>query len=71
MVRPVMADAEIKRAQVIPGDYPVYTTKAATDLSYLAQAQQLFGMLDRIYLSSRRTMRTLAVKQLALNVEWF
>ena len=44
LVKGAYWDAEIKRAQVLglPG-YPVYTRKAATDVSYIAAARKLFG----------------------------
>ena len=74
LVKGAYWDAEIKRAQVMGlADYPVYTTKAATDLSYLACAQQLFGMLDRIYpqFATHNAHTAAAVKQLAPNVECF
>jgi RHH-type proline utilization regulon transcriptional repressor/proline dehydrogenase/delta 1-pyrroline-5-carboxylate dehydrogenase len=43
LVKGAYWDAEIKRAQVmgLPG-YPVYTRKAATDVSYMAAARKLF-----------------------------
>ncbi len=50
LVKGAYWDAEIKRAQVegLPG-FPVFTRKAATDVSYIACAAQLLGMTDRIY----------------------
>jgi RHH-type transcriptional regulator, proline utilization regulon repressor / proline dehydrogenase / delta 1-pyrroline-5-carboxylate dehydrogenase len=43
-------DAEIKRAQERGLDsFPVYTSKVATDASYLVCAQRLFGARDVIY----------------------
>jgi RHH-type transcriptional regulator, proline utilization regulon repressor / proline dehydrogenase / delta 1-pyrroline-5-carboxylate dehydrogenase len=44
LVKGAYWDAEIKRAQVLglPG-YPVFTRKAATDVSYIAAARKLFG----------------------------
>ncbi|WP_375598070.1 bifunctional proline dehydrogenase/L-glutamate gamma-semialdehyde dehydrogenase PutA [Devosia sp. Naph2] len=44
LVKGAYWDAEIKRAQVLglPG-YPVYTRKAATDVSYIAAARKLFA----------------------------
>src|SRR6056297_1411469 len=43
-------DTEIKLAQVegVEG-FPVFTSKAATDISYIANARKLLGMTDRIY----------------------
>ncbi|MBS0361812.1 MAG: bifunctional proline dehydrogenase/L-glutamate gamma-semialdehyde dehydrogenase PutA, partial [Proteobacteria bacterium] len=50
LVKGAYWDSEIKRAQVagLPG-YPVYTTKAATDLSYLACARVLLGAAPALY----------------------
>ncbi|KRA52971.1 bifunctional proline dehydrogenase/L-glutamate gamma-semialdehyde dehydrogenase PutA [Devosia sp. Root635] len=44
LVKGAYWDAEIKRAQVLglPG-YPVFTRKAATDISYIAAARKLFA----------------------------
>ncbi len=43
-------DSEIKRAQQLGlQDYPVFTRKSATDLSYLVCAQQLFATGDCFY----------------------
>lgn len=74
LVKGAYWDAEIKRAQVMGlSGYPVYTTKAATDLSYLACAQQLFGMLDRIYpqFATHNAYTAAAIKHLAPNAESF
>ncbi|TNE41929.1 MAG: bifunctional proline dehydrogenase/L-glutamate gamma-semialdehyde dehydrogenase, partial [Alphaproteobacteria bacterium] len=50
LVKGAYWDTEIKLAQVMgyPA-YPVYTRKAATDVSYLACARKLLSMTDRIY----------------------
>ena len=50
LVKGAYWDSEIKRAQVagLPG-YPVFTTKAATDLSYLACARALLGAAPHLY----------------------
>jgi RHH-type proline utilization regulon transcriptional repressor/proline dehydrogenase/delta 1-pyrroline-5-carboxylate dehydrogenase len=50
LVKGAYWDTEIKRAQVagLPG-YPVYTTKAATDLSYLACAGKLIAAAPQLY----------------------
>lgn len=49
LVKGAYWDAEIKRAQVLglPG-YPVFTRKAATDVSYIAAARRLFAA-GRLY----------------------
>lgn len=50
LVKGAYWDSEIKRAQVLGSrQYPVLTDKAATDLSYLYCAQQLFQCSDRLY----------------------
>lgn len=50
LVKGAYWDAEIKRAQVMGLDgFPVFTRKAATDVSYIANAGKLLGMTDRIY----------------------
>ena len=74
LVKGAYWDAEINRAQVMGlSDYPLYTTKAATDLSNLACAQKLFGMLDRIYpqFATHNAHTAAAVKHLAPNVDCF
>ncbi len=50
LVKGAYWDTEIKRAQVegLPG-FPVFTSKANTDVSYIANARKLLGMTDRIY----------------------
>ncbi|MBO9451482.1 bifunctional proline dehydrogenase/L-glutamate gamma-semialdehyde dehydrogenase PutA [Tropicibacter sp. R16_0] len=50
LVKGAYWDTEIKRAQVEGVDgFPVFTNKAATDISYIANARKLLGMTDRIY----------------------
>ncbi|HBS49846.1 MAG TPA: bifunctional proline dehydrogenase/L-glutamate gamma-semialdehyde dehydrogenase, partial [Rhodobacteraceae bacterium] len=50
LVKGAYWDTEIKRAQVEGVDgFPVFTRKAATDVSYIANACKLLGMTDRIY----------------------
>lgn len=50
LVKGAYWDSEIKRAQMdgVP-DFPVFTTKSATDISYICCAAQLLQMTDRIY----------------------
>ncbi len=44
LVKGAYWDAEIKRSQVLGlPDYPVFTRKASTDISYIAAARKLFG----------------------------
>ncbi|MEM6375761.1 MAG: bifunctional proline dehydrogenase/L-glutamate gamma-semialdehyde dehydrogenase PutA, partial [Pseudomonadota bacterium] len=50
LVKGAYWDSEIKRAQVEGLDgFPVFTHKAATDISYIANARKLLAMSDRIY----------------------
>jgi RHH-type proline utilization regulon transcriptional repressor/proline dehydrogenase/delta 1-pyrroline-5-carboxylate dehydrogenase len=50
LVKGAYWDSEIKRAQVAGRpDYPVYTTKAATDLSYLVCAKAMIAAAPHIY----------------------
>ena len=50
LVKGAYWDTEIKRAQVEGVDgFPVFTSKAATDISYIANARKLLSMTDRIY----------------------
>ncbi len=50
LVKGAYWDAEIKRAQVLGLDgFPVFTRKAATDVSYIANARRLLEHTDRIY----------------------
>uniref|UniRef100_UPI003593F638 bifunctional proline dehydrogenase/L-glutamate gamma-semialdehyde dehydrogenase PutA n=1 Tax=Blastomonas sp. TaxID=1909299 RepID=UPI003593F638 len=50
LVKGAYWDSEIKHAQVdgVP-DFPVFTSKAATDVSYICCAAQLLRLTDRIY----------------------
>ncbi|WP_094020864.1 bifunctional proline dehydrogenase/L-glutamate gamma-semialdehyde dehydrogenase PutA [Maliponia aquimaris] len=50
LVKGAYWDSEVKKAQVagLPG-FPVFTSKQATDISYIANARKLLGMTDRIY----------------------
>ncbi|MGY6635196.1 MAG: bifunctional proline dehydrogenase/L-glutamate gamma-semialdehyde dehydrogenase PutA [Alkalilacustris sp.] len=50
LVKGAYWDTEIKRAQVLGTDgFPVFTAKAATDVSYIANARKLLGLRDRLY----------------------
>jgi len=50
LVKGAYWDTEIKRAQVAGvAGFPVFTSKAATDISYIANARKLLVMTDRIY----------------------
>ncbi|MFT4013214.1 MAG: bifunctional proline dehydrogenase/L-glutamate gamma-semialdehyde dehydrogenase PutA [Paracoccus sp. (in: a-proteobacteria)] len=50
LVKGAYWDSEIKRAQVegLPG-FALFTSKVATDVSYIANARKLIGYADRIY----------------------
>ncbi len=50
LVKGAYWDTEIKRAQVLGLDgFPVLTRKAATDVSYIANARRLLAASDRLY----------------------
>ncbi|MGY8985266.1 MAG: bifunctional proline dehydrogenase/L-glutamate gamma-semialdehyde dehydrogenase PutA, partial [Sphingomonadales bacterium] len=50
LVKGAYWDAEIKRCQVLGlKDFSVFTQKSYSDISYIACAHKLFGMIDRIY----------------------
>ncbi len=50
LVKGAYWDTEVKQAQVEGIDgFPVFTSKALTDVSYIANARKLLGMTDRIY----------------------
>ena len=49
LVKGAYWDSEIKRAQLDGLDYPVYTRKAYTDVSYLACARQLLAAPDAVF----------------------
>jgi RHH-type proline utilization regulon transcriptional repressor/proline dehydrogenase/delta 1-pyrroline-5-carboxylate dehydrogenase len=50
LVKGAYWDSEIKRAQVLGlNGFPVFTRKAATDISYISNARRLLSKTDRIY----------------------
>ena len=50
LVKGAYWDTEIKRAQVEGfADFPLFTSKVGTDVSYIANARKLIGYADRIY----------------------
>ncbi|MEM9762415.1 MAG: bifunctional proline dehydrogenase/L-glutamate gamma-semialdehyde dehydrogenase PutA [Pseudomonadota bacterium] len=50
LVKGAYWDTEIKHAQVQGlADFPVFTRKAASDISYVAMARKLLQMTDRVY----------------------
>jgi RHH-type proline utilization regulon transcriptional repressor/proline dehydrogenase/delta 1-pyrroline-5-carboxylate dehydrogenase len=68
LVKGAYWDSEIKRAQVAGRpDYPVYTTKSATDLSYLVCAEALIEASPHLYgqFATHNAHTLAAVKALA------
>ncbi|MFZ5705681.1 MAG: bifunctional proline dehydrogenase/L-glutamate gamma-semialdehyde dehydrogenase PutA [Pseudomonadota bacterium] len=68
LVKGAYWDSEIKRAQVAGRpDYPVFTTKAATDLSYLVCAQALIDASPALYpqFASHNAHTLAAVRRMA------
>ena len=50
LVKGAYWDTEIKRAQQVGlSDFPVFTNKAATDISFIACARKLLTLSDRVY----------------------
>ena len=50
LVKGAYWDSEIKRAQILGLDgFPVFTRKAATDVSFIANARKLLGKRHRVY----------------------
>ncbi len=72
LVKGAYWDAEIKNAQVqgLEG-YPVFTRKEATDISYLANAQKLLAMTDRIYpqFATHNAHTVVAIEAMARQLE--
>jgi RHH-type proline utilization regulon transcriptional repressor/proline dehydrogenase/delta 1-pyrroline-5-carboxylate dehydrogenase len=70
LVKGAYWDGEIKRAQIqgLP-DYPVFTTKHATDLSYLVCARDLLHAADRLYpqFATHNAHTAVAVRRMALS----
>ena len=72
LVKGAYWDAEIKRAQVMGlSDFPVFTRKVCSDVSYLACTRQLLGMTDRIYpqFATHNAHSVSAVLQLAADLD--
>lgn len=68
LVKGAYWDSEIKHAQVLGlEDYPVFTRKEATDVSYLACAQKLLGMTDTIYpqFATHNAYSAIAIQRMA------
>ncbi|MCM2342973.1 MAG: L-glutamate gamma-semialdehyde dehydrogenase [Alphaproteobacteria bacterium] len=70
LVKGAYWDAEVKRAQVMGlSDYPVFTRKSNTDLSYIANARKLLERRDVLYpmLATHNAHSVAAVMELAGN----
>ena len=74
LVKGAYWDTEIKRAQErgLP-DYPVFSRKAMTDLSYLACAKKLLGMRDIVYpqFATHNALTIATIVELAGDIEGF
>ncbi len=71
LVKGAYWDAEVKRAQVLGLDgFPVFTRKAATDISYIANVRRLLEKRERIYpqFATHNAHTTSAVLQLAAQI---
>lgn len=74
LVKGAYWDTEIKLAQVMGYEgYPVFTRKAATDVSYLACAKKLLAMTDRLYpqFATHNAHSIAAILNMADGVETF
>ncbi|MTH76112.1 bifunctional proline dehydrogenase/L-glutamate gamma-semialdehyde dehydrogenase PutA [Paracoccus aestuariivivens] len=73
LVKGAYWDSEIKRAQVegLPG-FPLFTSKVATDVSYIANAKKLIGYADRIYpqFATHNAHTVAAVLEMAGGIEY-
>ena len=70
LVKGAYWDTEVKRAQIDSvRDFPVFTRKSATDVSYICCAKKLLGMTDRIYpqFATHNAHTVTAIRQLADN----
>ncbi|WP_035258616.1 bifunctional proline dehydrogenase/L-glutamate gamma-semialdehyde dehydrogenase PutA [Actibacterium mucosum] len=74
LVKGAYWDAEIKQAQIqgVSG-FPVFSSKAATDVSYICCAAKLLGMRDRIYpqFATHNAHTVAAVVEMAGNTTGF
>jgi len=72
LVKGAYWDTEIKRAQVMGRtDYPVFTTKAATDLNYLVAAQAIIDAAPHLYgqFATHNAMSLTAVHHMATKAD--
>jgi RHH-type proline utilization regulon transcriptional repressor/proline dehydrogenase/delta 1-pyrroline-5-carboxylate dehydrogenase len=72
LVKGAYWDSEIKRAQLDGLDYPVYTRKAYTDLSYLACARALLAAPDAVFpqFATHNAQTVAAIVELADPARW-
>jgi RHH-type proline utilization regulon transcriptional repressor/proline dehydrogenase/delta 1-pyrroline-5-carboxylate dehydrogenase len=73
LVKGAYWDSEIKRAQVEGfADFPLFTTKIATDVSYIANARKLIGYADRIYpqFATHNAHTVAAILEMAQGVQY-
>lgn len=74
LVKGAYWDAEIKQAQVDGAeDYPVFTRRVATDISYTCCAAKLLRMSDRIYpqFATHNAQTAAAILELATDMDAF
>lgn len=74
LVKGAYWDAEIKQAQVDGAeDYPVFTRRVATDISYTCCAAKLLRMADRIYpqFATHNAQTAAAILELATDLKAF
>ena len=74
LVKGAYWDTEIKQAQVDGlQDFPVFTQKSATDISYICCAKKLLGMTDRIYpqFATHNAHSVAAILEMADNLQAF
>ncbi|MCP1200742.1 bifunctional proline dehydrogenase/L-glutamate gamma-semialdehyde dehydrogenase PutA [Notoacmeibacter sp. MSK16QG-6] len=72
LVKGAYWDTEVKRAQVAGlEDFPVFTRKASTDVSYLANSQKLLRMRGRIYpqFATHNAHTIAAILRMTQNIE--
>ena len=73
LVKGAYWDTEMKRAQVegLP-DFTLFTSKTATDVSYIANARKLLGYADRIYpqFATHNAHTVAAILEMAGDVEY-
>jgi len=74
LVKGAYWDSEIKKSQIEGmNGFPVFTTKSATDISYIANAKRLLTMTDRIYpqFATHNSHTMAAILEMAPNTQCF